>query len=721
MHKLADLSLKLKDKLQPPPINYATKPSAYQTSHAEATCLSPCSSSNSVFVPIGKPDVAKYKTQSHPCLPKSIAPANQSGKPIPTNKFYSNLYFGSQRQAAYVLPYTMNYNGSGVDIGHTNATQLCFGPDPGAKTAQYCFAPVGIVSLAIDSVESTKLRLSNADQFSIHLHLESGPRSIEMPLVTGMAFVSARYLALTPVLRSKVQFRSVIEQPAAHCQKWHLVLEDGELWIAYWFGPRISFQQMASDCLQASSQVSGLLQVAKVRSPAAEAVLDQSAGTVVESIILAGTAGEAHGSYTMTFVKTGAASPAMYALPHHVASFDAQTSSCIGEATLDSQVNGPMTLVQAESWTMHEALPAGAQLALMPEIRQQDLAAVSQAIGQDCQQDFDAGCRADSMYFGGKALAKLAQVTLLATQLNHAAASHLMQNFERNLLIYVDNQQQFPLVYDNTWGGLVSCQGFQKDPMADFGNTWYNDHMFHSSYHVFAAAVFLILSPDSPHAGRIRAYAEILLQDFMNPVETAVFPAFRNFDWFVGHSWAKGLFESADGKDEESSSEDAFATFAAYLYGMAAGLPNLASLARLMLAVQKRSMNLYMLFQKDNSVMPRQIIGNKVSGIRFQNKVDYATYFGANREYIHGIHMIPLSPISAFIRPRRFVEEEWSERVQAVSGCAGGWRGIIWANYALVDAEAAWQFFTCGFDRQYLDDGASLSWYLAFVSSLRSP
>jgi endoglucanase Acf2 len=34
------------------------------------------------------------------------------------------------------------------------------------------------------------------------------------------------------------------------------------------------------------------------------------------------------------------------------------------------------------------------------------------------------------------------------------------------------------------------------------------------------------------------------------------------FDWYHGHSFAKGLFESADGKDEESSSEDAFFAYA---------------------------------------------------------------------------------------------------------------------------------------------------------------
>lgn len=653
------------------------------------------------------------------CLPKSIDPAHRSGHPIQTNKFYSNLYLGNQRQPNYLLPYTVAFNGKGLDIGHTDAGQLCYGPDPVASTAQYCFAPVGIVSLAVGALEATTMHLKNPEHFGVDVNLACPTGCLKMPLVTGLAYVSADYSSLTPTLNSAVGFRKITEVSHPRCQKWQLVLENGVVWFAYWFGAYMQWQHLDAHRLRAPGTMTGILQVAKSCNNAMEAILDASAGTIIQGISIGGSIHGDSGQYTYSFDYYGQGVPLVYALPHHVSSFDRRTRDCMEEASLDSQVNGPMTLVCAKSWTMHESLPYGAHLALIPPVRPQDQPFVHNALDQDCQQDFDAGCRADSMYFGGKAMAKLAQVALLTSHLNHPAAAQLMSIFERNLMIYVDNEQQFPLVYDRTWGGLVSSQGFVKDPMADFGNTWYNDKMFHFGYHVFAAAVYLTLAPGSPHISKVCAFAEILLQDYMSPVADTHFPAFRSFDWFVGHSWAKGLFESTDGKDEESSSEDAFATFAAHLYAQAAGHHKLASLTRLMLAVQKRSMNLYMLFENNNTVMPRKIIGNKVSGIRFQNKVDYATYFGLNREFIHGIHMIPLSPVSSFLRSRQFVKEEWAERVRAVSQCKGGWRGILWANYALADAEAAWSFFTSNFDRTHLDDGASHAWYLAFVSSLR--
>ena len=35
-----------------------------------------------------------------------------------------------------------------------------------------------------------------------------------------------------------------------------------------------------------------------------------------------------------------------------------------------------------------------------------------------------------------------------------------------------------PLVYDSTYGGVVSAMGL-ADRGADFGGGWYNDHHFH--------------------------------------------------------------------------------------------------------------------------------------------------------------------------------------------------------------------------------------------------
>ena len=83
--------------------------------------------------------------------------------------------------------------------------------------------------------------------------------------------------------------------------------------------------------------------------------------------------------------------------------------------------------------------------------------------------------------------------------------------------------------------------------------------------------------------------------------------------------------------------------------------------------------------------------------------------------------MLPLSPPSTLTRSKTFVSEEWATyfsngRADAV---AGGWRGILYANLAIVDPQAAWNFFAApGFDLRLIDGGASLTWYLAWCAGL---
>jgi endo-1,3(4)-beta-glucanase len=103
------------------------------------------------------------------------------------------------------------------------------------------------------------------------------------------------------------------------------------------------------------------------------------------------------------------------------------------------------------------------------------------------------------------------------------------------------------------------------------------------------------------------------------------------------------------------------------------------------------SLQTYFLMEKSNAVQPRQVVANKVTGITFENKIDHATYFGMNTEYIQGIHMIPLAPPSPLIRTRTFVKEEWETYFSngRINQVGGGWRGILYANLALADPKKA--------------------------------
>jgi endo-1,3(4)-beta-glucanase len=215
-------------------------------------------------------------------------------------------------------------------------------------------------------------------------------------------------------------------------------------------------------------------------------------------------------------------------------------------------------------------------------------------------------------------------------------------------------------------------------------------------------------------------YINALVRDTANPsTSDPYFPVSRAFDWYHGHSWAHGLFESFDGKDQESSSEDAMFAYALKMWGKTVGDANMEARANLQLAITARSLQKYYLYTSDNTVEPENFIGNKVAGILFENKIDHTTYFGTNIEYIQGIHMIPLLPSSTLTRTKQFVQEEWATwfsngRAEAVQG---GWKGLLFANLAIADPVTSWNFFAgANFDASWLDGGASRTWYLALAA-----
>jgi len=355
----------------------------------------------------------------------------------------------------------------------------------------------------------------------------------------------------------------------------------------------------------------------------------------------------------------------MFALPHHIASMDQSASASSTGLRLMTTTKGMAVGVLADRWTMVESnLPVGMSFApfdssgrSIASLSSAAISAINSIADSEINQDYNSQCCLDSMYFSGKGLAKLAMMIYVLNDLvgNKTLAQTGLAKLKTCMAVFVGNKQKNPLVYEQAWGGIVSTAGY-SDAGADFGGTYYNDHHFHYGYFVYTAAVIAHLDPAWLTQGSNKAWVNMLVRDFANPVSDSLFPFSRSFDWFQGHSWAKGLFESADGKDQESTSEDAFASFGLKMWGLKSGDKNTEARGNLMLAIQARTFQSYFLMDSKNSNQPVDFINNKVTGILFENKVDHATYFSNNIECIQGIHMIPLAPPSALVRSRNFGE-----------------------------------------------------------------
>ncbi|EER41848.1 endo-1,3-beta-glucanase Engl1 [Histoplasma capsulatum H143] len=707
---------------QPPPSSITSSaassspaPTAPSSSSSSASTLVPLPkpppmNGQNAFEPVGTgPPPANIPSRGdHPVKPDHIV---GSTGPIPTNKFFANFFLGSQTGPSFTHPYGVAWakgkgpvTSYGLMVSNIEPSQLAFGPMsqsiPG-NPVQFYINPIGIQSMILSAAElgpSSVLVVSKPSAFSATILLSPGPGStshIAFPLVQGMGFVTAVYTKLQPTVQSGVFFRQFEQLGSLKLGlfKYKVTLEDGTAWLIYVTSADGTDPQLRLEdhsLIRGISGFSGTIQICKnPLGGEGEGIYDRSAGVYAVEVQLAGfvVADQQTGTYSFSWEKQGldvSTTPLlMFALPHHCDSFDKNTKSRMTGLHLRTTTKGMATGIVGDSWTMVEtSLPIG--------------------FGKFSMLVYT--------------VEKLAEDPSLAEN----AFRLLKEAFAK----FVRNEQKWRLVYDTVWKGIVSSGSYvTRDPGLDFGNTYYNDHHFHYGYFILSAAIMGTLDP-SWIAGN-KDWVNALVRDVSTPVpDDPFFPCFRSFDWYNGHSWAKGLFESYDGKDEESSSEDALFAYALKLWGKAIGDASMEARGNLMLAVLARSLHAYFLLRSDNVNHPANFIANKVTGILFENKVDHTTYFGTNLEYIQGIHMIPLTASSSYTRDQLFVKEEW-EAMFAETACTpaskvqGGWQGILFANLALIDPFTSWEFFSHDpFDYSKIDGGATRTWYLAFAAGL---
>lgn len=670
--------------------------------------------------------------------------------PISTNKFYANFFLGSQTAPTWTHPYSVAWSKGagtsrswGLAVSHIEASQKVFGE---GNPAKYFINPNGIQYLVLSATElgaSTVLTTDTLTAFSANINLlerTGATPAITFPLVQGMGFITGIYSGSTPIIQTGVFFRKLARSttaPKAGITKYTITLEDSSTWLLYAYSPSGQDLQLTvvnNGLIQATSNFRGTIQIAKNNlGSVGEAMYDSTSGAYATSVTLSGSAEGTVGSYTMAFSKGGlnSATLAMFALPHLVESFSPLTRSAITSVKLQTTTKGIATAVVADSWTMVEASmptdmgfsPWSSTTGTATRLSEVAKAAIQKVATSEISQDMYAQANLNSFYYGGKALAKFAQIiyTVNAHLNNPSQAQAGLTKLKEAFEVWTSNKNQFPLYYEQAWGGITSSAGYiTGDAGMDFGNTNYNDHHFHYGYFILAAAY--IGSMDSSWLATHKDYINTMVRDTANPsTADPYFPVSRGFDWYNGHSWAKGLFESYDGKDQESSSEDAMFAYALKMWGKTTGDANLEARGNLQLSIVSRSINKYFLYQNNNDVQPANFIGNKVSGILFENKIDHTTYFGSNIEYIQGIQMIPLLPSSPLTRPKNFVSEEWEKYFSngRVDSVAGGWKGLLYANLALINPVASWNFFAqSNFDNGWLDGGASRTFYLLLAAGL---
>ena len=597
--------------------------------------------------------------------------------PLPTNVWWENFVLNEGTGIANSLPYIVKLSTDGLS-----------GCMPGKTTGATYVISSFVSNWTLGAAESLDPhKVIDYDPLSVRVEWAS-PEGGTMfsPVVRGMPYLTAVYNNLTPeisTIHALLSVNGTNVNATMTGDRFELALNNGQTWILY-TSEETTFI-IANNTLTATGPMMGSMRIAILDGTGAsssEELLDAHADACPTAAVVTASAtgdvGELVFEWQVVSMTGGEpGTPLLCALPHHVPVLE---EGVIESATYPT-IKGNMHPVSATSWHMYEELttigfesPSGIAPSLEQDVRD--------ALADDVNWPITAG----DTYFGGKQLAAVGRMAVIADELNETAlAANYRSNLGNSLHPWLTASNSDPLRYDQTWGGVISSSG------GSFGQGLYNDHHFHYGYFLYAAAAMAKGNPD--WVAEWGDEVMHLVRNLANPAPSDPhYTYLRNKDWFVGHSWASGLYEFGDGRNQESSSEAVNAWYSLYLYGLATDNARIRDLGRLMLATEIRSTQRYWQIDSSDGIYDEPYASNKVVGVLWSTKVDYGTFFGANTEFIHCIQMLPFTPITEELLEPAWIEEEYPLLETALDNpdIGEGWKGFVYMAHAVIDPAAGW-------------------------------
>ncbi|CAI5712723.1 unnamed protein product [Hyaloperonospora brassicae] len=720
------------------------------TAIQETTAGSMHPTSGGYFAPFGfnEPPEALYRRNGSLArlAPIINVAAEALNQPIPTNKWWGNLIhitalntsenFPAWAQPyAFMLPrvppyglmayYPYTYREMAPEINgtvqwyshgvHNDLTFSALGFNETRPTYEvYSWSDVGI-----------KLRLCD----------RGTTNCIDSALLSGMAFVSATYNCLTPRIDTEHNITYVDELAPG---KFAIYLNNNQTWMLYASDTSLSLRvedsvtfsvNASGSSLVADDMYSGTIRVAVLPEGAPDTLYDD----YVSCIVRGGTVSmESRTQYSLHWDAVGSSCDTVgllhFALPHHVESMidSPITAETPGAITLRSTTRGLMVGQVSMCWSF--CVPeADMEIDFYPAQKPTPFMVQETDMLRTLQDDILANwtMATNSWYFNGKALQKYASLCLMAADSTVVGSDTTLlalciEKLERLFEPLLNNTMSPPLVYETLYGGVVSGFIFDTDQLyMDFGSGIYNDHHYHFGYYVMSAAILKYLDPTWYLMPELDDLIWMLLRDVTNPsLDDPVYTRFRHFSWFHGHSYSRGVTLLDHGKDQESTSEDLNFYCGMTLWGRETGHKVLEDLGSLMLRLNAHSVREYFLLSTGNKIHPPEIVRNRVTGIFFDNKVYYNTWFLNEKYAIHGIQMIPFSPVSPLARTSAFVTEEWNdilskEPIVTMKNSNNTWLSVLLVNAAVVNKmDSLYKLMNAT-----MDDGLTRSWALYMAAT----
>ena len=301
----------------------------------------------------------------------------------------------------------------------------------------------------------------------------------------------------------------------------------------------------------------------------------------------------------------------------------------------------------------------------------------------------------DDTYWNGKEFGKISEVIQIADQLGKTEVrDQLVKLLEKRMEDWFDGNDKFFFYYDKTWNTLIGY------PDSYGSADMMNDHHFHYSYFIKAAATIAQFDPDWVREENYGGMIDLLIRNCANyDRHDSRFPWMRFFDPYAGHSWASGNAAFASGNNQESSSESMNFATALILYGEATGNKKIRELGIYWHATEAEAIRNYW-FDNDGQVFPEGY-GHSCVGMVWGDGGTYGTWWTANPEEIHGINYLPVTAGSLYLgRNADYVKRNFDDMLKANESFHRGgfegnpltidrWHDVLHEYMGLADPELA--------------------------------
>lgn len=611
-----------------------------------------------------------FRSVTHPEPPTALW--GSISKPYPTGAFFTNLVVRAGDGPVATHPYGVKTLEVGIQVSYGAARRLVSRSaitDPFVSDWQIS-ATQAYVSRAIESY----------DNFSVTMTYKTAgtPQGkYKAILVKGSPFITVVYENATPVISSSLMRIMSVDAKIVKDSvgvQYIVTLGNFQKWLVYCSEPYALTWK--DNTLTSPSPIKGFIRIAILPNQNADA-----AGTILLNYIQRyPTGGSVSFQYTtpstatmnIQYTTIGTGSLLMYALPHQTPllispAIDSDENKKVQSALYPIySIKGKLKPIVGDNWKIQYQLPQISwNYALGDRMTTSQLDEIAKNLMIDVKNVIPL---AIDPYSFGKQIGRLARLALIADNLGIAdSRQQALSILETSLIPWLQNMNQDTLLYDKSYGGLVSSSGIQ-DSNANFGSGWYNDHHFHYGYFIFAGAV--IARFDAPFFETNRAAFDTFVRDVCNMDSSDLdFPIARHKDFFDGHSWASGLFQQSNGKSQESSSEAVNAYYSVFLYSLVNSNPELTRFSQTLLAMEIQAALTYWHMPNDDiydSIFAATRMVGNLGGL----DVTASTWFGNEVEFVHGINMMPLSPATAVLFDQSFVQMQFailSPRLPSVS------------------------------------------------------